>query len=105
MNGITFRAYVKQHLALTLSPADIVVCDNLRCHKAPGVQAAIEARGAELCFLPPYSSDLNPIEQVVAKLKNLVRTAAPRDVETLRNSAAPQQPSAPTTSQTPAIHE
>lgn len=65
---------------------DIVVCDNLQCHKAPGVRAAIEARGAELRFLPPYSPDLNPIEQLFAKLKSLVRTAAPRDVEALWNT-------------------
>lgn len=83
MNGVTFRAYIEQHLAPNLTQGDIVVCDNLQCHKAPGVRTAIEARGAELRFLPPYSPDLNPIEQVFAKLKNLVRAAAPRDVETL----------------------
>jgi len=86
MNGVTFRAYVEQHLAPTLSPGDIVVCDNLQCHKSPGVRAAIEARGAELRNLPPYSPDMNPIEQVFAKLKNLIRAAAPRDIETLWNS-------------------
>lgn len=86
MNGVTFRAYVEQHLAPTLAPSDIVICDNLQCHKSPGVSAAIEARGAELRFLPPYSPDLNPIEQVFAKLKNLVRSVAPRDVETLWNT-------------------
>jgi len=86
MNGVTFRAYIEQHLAPTLSLGDIVICDNLQCHKAPGVRAAIEARGAELRFLPPYSPDLNPLEQVFAKLKNLVRTAAPRDVEALWNT-------------------
>jgi transposase len=83
MNGVTFRAYVEQHLAPSLAPGDIVVCDNLQCHKSPGVRAAIEARGAELRFLPPYSPDMNPIEQVFAKLKNLVRSAAPRDVAAL----------------------
>jgi len=83
MNGITFRAYVEQHLAPTLSPGDIVVCDNLRCHKMPGLRATIEARGAELRYLPPYSPDLNPIEQVFAKLKALVRAEAPRTVDTL----------------------
>jgi transposase len=86
MNGITFRAYVEQHLAPTLSPGDIVVCDNLRCHKMPGLRAAIEARGAELRYLPPYSPDLNPIEQVFAKLKHLMlkhlmRNASPRTIE------------------------
>ncbi|WP_027285876.1 transposase, partial [Rubritepida flocculans] len=64
----------------------IVICDNLRCHKSPGVRAAIEARGAELRHLPPYSPDMNPIEQVFAKLKNLVRAAAPRDIEALWNT-------------------
>lgn len=83
MNGITFRAYVEQHLAPTLAPGDIVICDNLQCHKSPSVRAASEARGAELRFLPPYSPDMNPIEQVFAKLKALIRAAEPRDVETL----------------------
>jgi transposase len=83
MNSPTFRAYVTQFLAPTLAPGDIVVCDNLQCHKAPGVRAAIEASGPELRYLPPYSPDLNPIEQVFAKLKALVRAAAPRQVETL----------------------
>lgn len=83
MNGVTFRAYVEQFLAPTLAPGDIVVCDNLQSHKAPGVRAAIEARGAELRYLPPYSPDLNPIEQVFAKLKALVRAEAPRILEDL----------------------
>lgn len=74
MNGVTFRAYVEQHLAPTLSPGDIVVCDNLQCHKSSGVRATIEARGAQLRFLPPYSPDMNPIEQAFAKLKALIRT-------------------------------
>jgi hypothetical protein len=56
-DGLTFRAYVEQHLAPTLAPGDIVVCDNLQCHKTPSVRAAIEARGAELRYLPPYSPD------------------------------------------------
>ena len=83
MNGVTFRAYVEQHLAPTLAPGDIVICDNLQCHKTPGVRAAIEACGAELRYLPPYSPDLNPIEQVFAKLKALVRAKAPRNVDAL----------------------
>lgn len=86
MNGITFRAYVEQHLAPTLAPGDVVICDNPQCHKSPGVRAAIEARGAGLRYLPPYSPDMNPIEQVFAKLKNLVRAAAPRDIEALWNT-------------------
>lgn len=83
MNGVTFRAYVEQHLAPTLVPGDIVICDNLQCHKTPGVRAAIEARDAELRYLPPYSPDLNPIERVFAKLKALVRAKAPRNVDAL----------------------
>ncbi len=81
MNGVTLRACVEQQLAPTLAPGDIVVGDNLRCHKSPGVRAAIEARGGGLRDLPPYSPDLNPIEQVSAKLKNLVRAAALGDIE------------------------
>ena len=83
INGETFLAYVDQFLAPTLSAGDIVVADNLASHKVAGVSAAIEARGAELRFLPPYSPDLNPIEQVFAKLKQLVRSAAPRAREAL----------------------
>ena len=83
INGAAFRAYVEQFLAPTLVPGDIVVADNLASHKVAGVREAIEARGASLLFLPPYSPDLNPIEQVFAKLKQLVRSAAPRTRETL----------------------
>jgi transposase len=83
MNGLTFRAYVEQFLAPTLKPGDIVVMDNLAAHKVEGVQEAIEAAGATLRYLPPYSPDLNPIEQVFAKLKALLRKAAERSVEAL----------------------
>lgn len=62
MNGDAFRAYVEQVLAPTLSPGDIVIMDNLPAHKAAGVREAIQARGAELRYLPPYSPDFNPIE-------------------------------------------
>ena len=72
-----------QLLAPTLSPDDIVVMDNLPAHKVKGVAEAIAARGAELRYLPPYSSDLNPIEQMFAKLKALLRKAAARSVEAL----------------------
>jgi transposase len=78
INGVRFRAYVEQGLAPPLRPGDIVVMDNLSAHKVQGVREAIEARGAELLYLPPYSPDLNPIEQVFAKLKALLRTAAAR---------------------------
>lgn len=83
MNGTVFRAYVEQFLAPTLAPGDIVIMDNLPSHKVTGVQEAIEACGASLIYLPPYSPDLNPIEQAFAKLKALLRKAAARTVETL----------------------
>ena len=83
MNGDSFRAYVEQVLAPTLDPGDIVIMDNLPSHKVAGVREAIEARGASLIYLPPYSPDLNPIEQAFAKLKALLRKAATRTVEAL----------------------
>ncbi len=83
MNGCAFRAWVEQSLAPTLTVGDLVVADNLGSHKVAGVRQAIEARGAHLLFLPAYSPDLNPIEQVFAKPKALLRKAAPRNRETL----------------------
>ena len=83
MNGEIFRAYVEQMLAPALAPGDIVVMDNLASHKVSGIREAIEARGATLFYLPPYSPDLNPIEQLFAKLKALLRKAAARTVEAL----------------------
>jgi len=83
MTGAAFRAYVEQSLAPTLSVGDIVIADNLACHKVAGVRAAIEAHGASLLFLPAYSPDLNPIEQAFAKLKSLLRKAAPRTRDAL----------------------
>lgn len=80
INGELFRGYVEQHLVPTLSAGDIVVLDNLNSHKVVGVRAAIERVGAELWYLPPYSPDLNPIEQAFAKFKWLVRSAAERTV-------------------------
>jgi transposase len=81
MDGVAFEAYVKEVLGPTLAPGDIVVMDNLPAHKVTGVREAIEARGAELLYLPPYSPDLNPIEQAFAKLKALLRKAAERTVD------------------------
>ena len=78
MNGRAFRAWVEQCLAPTLAPGDTVIADNLSSHKLTGARDAIEARGASLRFPPAYSPDLNPIEQVLAKLKALIRRAAPR---------------------------
>jgi transposase len=83
ITGARFLAYVEQVLAPTLRPGDVVVLDNLGAHKVKGVRAAIEAAGAELRYLPPYSPDLNPIEHAFAKLKALLRAAARRTVEAL----------------------
>jgi transposase len=81
INGESFLAYVEQVLVPTLRPGDIVIIDNLGSHKGKAVRRAIRAAGARLFFLPPYSPDLNPIEQVFAKLKTLLRKAAERTVE------------------------
>jgi transposase len=78
MTGTAFRAYVEQFLAPALEPGDVVVLDNLAAHKVAGVRQAIAAAGAALLYLPPYSPDLNPIEQLFAKLKALLRKAAAR---------------------------
>jgi transposase len=81
INGESFLAYIEQVLVPTLGPGDIVIIDNLGSHKGKTVRRAIRAAGARLFFLPPYSPDLNPIEQVFAKLKTLLRKAAERTVE------------------------
>ena len=81
INGEVFRAYVEQVLVPALRPDDIVILDNLGSHKAPAIRKAIKAAGARLFFLPAYSPDLNPIEQVFAKLKHLLRKAAERTKE------------------------
>ena len=83
MTGDIFRAYVEQFLAPALSPGDIVVMDNLPAHKVAGVREAITAVGASVLYLPPYSPDLNPIEQMFAKLKALLGKAAARTREAL----------------------
>jgi transposase len=83
INGLTFQAYVEQILVPTLSPGDVVIMDNLGSHKGQAVRRAIEGAGATLAYLPPYSPDLNPIEQVFAKLKALLRKAATRSIEAL----------------------
>jgi transposase len=81
INGRSFLAYVEQILVPTLKPGDIVIMDNLGSHKGKAVRAAIRAVGAKLFFLPPYSPDLNPIEQAFAKLKTLLKKANERTVE------------------------
>ena len=80
VTGDLFVAYVEQQLVPTLRPGDIVVMDNLACHKRVGVRRAIERAGCELRLLPPYSPDLNPIEKAFAKLKARLRAAARRTV-------------------------
>ena len=81
INGASFLAYVEQVLVPALKTGDVVVMDNLGSHKGKAVRRAIRQAGAKLFFLPPYSPDLNPIEQVFAKLKSLLRKAAERSVE------------------------
>lgn len=88
INGETFLAWVEQLLVPTLRQGDIVVMDNLSSHKVKGVREAIEAIGASLRYLPPYSPDLNPIEQFFAKLKSLLRKAGARTLEILENAIA-----------------
>ena len=88
MNGSAFLAYVEQVLAPTLTPGDIVVMDNLPAHKPTAVRRAIEAAGAELRFLPPYSPDFNPIEMAFAKLKSALKKTAARTRDDLWDAIA-----------------
>lgn len=81
INGELFTLYVEKVLVPTLSPGDVVILDNLGSHKGQAARRAVRAAGAHLLFLPPYSPDLNPIEQLFAKLKHLMRKAEPRTVE------------------------
>jgi transposase len=83
VNGESFLAFIEQVLVPTLRPGDVVIMDNLGSHKVAGVREAIEAAGASLLFLPPYSPDLNPIEMAFAKLKSLLRSCAIRTVDAL----------------------
>ena len=83
IDGESFRLYVERVLVPTLRPGDIVIMDNLGSHKGKAVRQLIRAAGAKLFFLPKYSPDLNPIEQVFAKLKHLLRKAAARTIETV----------------------
>jgi transposase len=83
INRDTFEAYVEKVLVPELRAGDIVIMDNLSSHKGPRTRALIEAAGASLLFLPPYSPDFNPIEKAFAKLKALLRKAAERTVEAL----------------------
>lgn len=86
MTGAAFLAYVEQVLAPTLRPGDVVVMDNLPAHKPIAIREAIEATGAVLLFLPPYSPDFNPIELAFAKIKALLKKAAARTLPALWNA-------------------
>ena len=83
MTGAAFLAYVEQVLAPTLRPGDIVILDNLPAHKPIAIREAIEATGANILFLPPYSPDFNPIEMAFSKIKALLKKAAARSVQAL----------------------
>jgi transposase len=106
INGECFRAYVEQQLLPVLKAGDIVIMDNLGSHKAAALRRAIKAAGARLWYLPPYSPDLNPIEQTFAKIKHWLRLAQKRSIEDSgamsANSSPPSSPAnAPTISPTP----
>ena len=88
INGNIFRAYVEQFLRPVLRPRDIVVLDNLGSHRARATRTAILAAGAKLVFLPPYSPDFNPIEQVFAKVKHWLRMAQARSIEAIHDHLA-----------------
>jgi len=88
MHGPAFRAYVDQVLVPELKPGDIVIMDNLPAHKVAGVRETIEAAGARLLYLPPYSPDFNPIEMAFSKLKALLRKTAARTVDDLWDAVA-----------------
>jgi len=83
MNGEMFLAWVEQGLAPTLRAGEVVILDNLATHKIRGVREAIQARGARLMYLPPYSPDFNPIEPMWSKIKHVLRSHAPRSDEPL----------------------
>ena len=93
INGERFHAYVEQFLVPTLKPGDVVILDNLGSHKGRAVRKAIQDVGARLVFLPTYSPDLNPIEQVFAKFKALLRKAGARSFERSPTPAAKSSPS------------
>ncbi len=83
IDGVSFRTYVEKVLVPTLKPGDIVIMDNLGSHKGKAVRQTIRGAGAKLFFLPKYSPDLNPIEQLFSKLKHLLRKAQARTPETV----------------------
>ena len=108
IDAVSFQAYVEQVLVPTLRPGDVVVLDNLAVHKQPEVRTAIEAVGAHIRSLPPYSPDFNPIEQTFAKLKAFLRAARPRTFDQVwrwspRRSSSSRRTNAGITSGTAAI--
>jgi transposase len=88
INGEAFRTYIRTQLISTLKPGDIVVIDNLGSHKSPEIRAMIRAVGARLFYLPPYSPDLNPIEQLFSKMKQHMRAAMARSIEAVHGAVA-----------------
>jgi transposase len=86
MDGEIFNVYLRRVLLPTLRPGDVIVMDNLSAHKASGVAELVEAAGAKLLYLPPYSPDFNPIEMIWSKVKRLLRSAAARTVDTLHDA-------------------
>jgi transposase len=86
INADVFEAFVRQVLVPQLRTGDVVILDNLSSHKRAGTRELIEAAGAELVFLPPYSPDLNPIEMVFAKIKQLLRSLSCRTADALWNT-------------------
>jgi transposase len=89
VDGVMFVAYIEQVLVPELQPGDTVIMDNLSSHKVAGVRSAIEAAGANLLYLPPYSPDLNPIEMAFSKLKSLLRAKALRTMDELWKALGP----------------
>jgi putative transposase len=88
INGVIFKAYIEQFLVPTLHSGDIVILDNLGSHRSGAIRSAIRGAGAKLAFLPPYSPDLNPIEQVFAKVKHWMRMAQARAVDAIHDRIA-----------------
>ena len=88
INGTIFRAYIEQFLVPALRPGDIVILDNLGSHRSQAVRSSILDAGAKLAFLPPYSPDLNPIEQVFAKVKHWMRMAQARSIDAIHERIA-----------------
>jgi len=86
VDGVVFRTYVEAVLAPTLAEGDIVIMDNLGAHKVKGIRQLIEARGAKVIYLPPYSPDLNPIEKCWSKIKTYLRAAKARTREALEKA-------------------